>query len=123
MKYSWVFFFLSFFVPLFTPDNRRKNVSRPKVPVLEACRKGLSLASWGVKGNALHSSPTPIPGCWWFFFSPQHLLNFSSESWDSTCFFQASGIQIVVHNLVSSPLGIRISFQRCAFPSEDFGEG
>lgn len=53
MKYSWVFFFLSFFVPLFTPDNRRKNVSRPKVPVLEACRKGLSLASWGVKGNAL----------------------------------------------------------------------
>lgn len=53
---------------------------------------------------------------------PQYLLNFSSESWNSTCFFQGPGIQIVVHNLVS-PLGIRLRFQRCAFPSEGFEEG
>lgn len=61
-----------FFVPLFTPDHRRKNVSRPKVPVLEACRKGLPLAYWGVMGNALPSFPTRVG----FFFPPSESIKF-----------------------------------------------
>lgn len=66
-------------------------MTRPKVPALEACRKGLPLAYWGVMGSALPSSGTPISGCCCccfpsasikFFFRKLEFHMFLSGAWD-----------------------------------------